>query len=91
MSRIANLSPKFRPPRPSLDNGRVQRRVRRAFITTDKPVLSTSQIVEFLAPAPIDTMRGVLSVASVSATASGGSTVRYTKLAPDRFKGFWKD
>jgi hypothetical protein len=52
MSRIANLSPKFRPPRPSLDNGRVQRRVRRAFIATGKPVLSTSQIVEWSHPRP---------------------------------------
>ena len=43
---------KFRPPRPSLDNGRVQRRVRRAFIATDKPVLSTSQIVEWSHPRP---------------------------------------
>jgi hypothetical protein len=72
MAHVCNLSPLHRSPTPSLDRGPVQRRVRRAFIATDKPVLSTSQIVEWshiLAPAPIGTMRGVLSVASVSATA----------------------
>ena len=52
MACIANLSPKFRPPQPSLNNGPVQRRVRRAFIVTGKPVLSTSQIVEWSHPRP---------------------------------------
>jgi hypothetical protein len=46
------MSPLHRPPTPSLDNGPVQRRVRRAFIATDKPVLSTSQIVEWTHPRP---------------------------------------
>jgi len=41
-----------RPPTPSLDRGPVQRRVRRAFIATGKPVLSTSQIVEWSHPRP---------------------------------------
>jgi len=52
MARVGNLSPLHRPPTPSLDRGPVQRRVRRAFIAMDKPVLSTSQIVEWTHPRP---------------------------------------
>jgi hypothetical protein len=52
MAHVCNLSPLHRPPTPSLDNGPVQRGVRRAFIATDKPVLSTSQIVEWTHPRP---------------------------------------
>jgi hypothetical protein len=52
MAHVYNLSPSHRPPQPSLNNGPVQRRVRRAFIATDKPVLSTSQIVEWSHPRP---------------------------------------
>jgi hypothetical protein len=44
--------PLHRPPTPSLDRGPVQRRVRRALIATGKPVLSTSQIVEWSHPGP---------------------------------------
>jgi hypothetical protein len=49
---VRNFSPKFRPTQPSLDNGPVQRRVRRTFIATGKPVLSTSEIVEWSHPHP---------------------------------------
>ena len=75
MTHVCNLSPLHRPPTPSLDNGPVQRRVRRAFIATNKPVLSTSQSSSghILAPGPIGTMRGVLSVASVSAIANASA------------------
>jgi hypothetical protein len=52
MGRIRNLSPSHRPPQPSLDRGPIQRRARRAFIATDKPVLSTSQIVACTHPRP---------------------------------------
>ena len=52
MAHVCNLSPLHRPPTPSLDRGPVQRRVRRAFIATGKPVLSTSQIVEWTHPRP---------------------------------------
>jgi len=52
MGHVCNLSPLHRPPTPSLDRGPVQRRVRRAFIAMDKPVLSTSQIVEWTHPRP---------------------------------------
>jgi hypothetical protein len=44
MACIANLSPSYRPPQPSLNNGPVQRRVRRAFVATGQSVLSTTQI-----------------------------------------------
>jgi hypothetical protein len=52
MADVCNLSPLHRPPTPSLDRGPVQRRVCRAFIAMDKPVLSTSQIVEWTHPRP---------------------------------------
>jgi hypothetical protein len=38
----ARLSPSHRPPQPSLNNGPVQRRVRRAFVATGQSVLLTS-------------------------------------------------
>jgi hypothetical protein len=53
MAHVCNLSPLHRPPTSSLDRGPVQRRVRRAFIATGKPVLSTSQIVEWSHPRPV--------------------------------------
>jgi hypothetical protein len=49
---MRNLSPPTRPPTPSLDRGPIQVRVRRAFIGTGEPVLSTSQIVEWSHPRP---------------------------------------
>ena len=52
MAHVCNLSPLHRPPTPSLDNGPVKHRVRREFIATGKPVLSTSQIVEWTHPRP---------------------------------------
>jgi hypothetical protein len=52
MACIANLSPSHRPPQPSLNNGPVQHRVRRAFVATGQSVLSTSQIVEWTHPRP---------------------------------------
>ena len=69
MAHVCNLSPLHHPPTPSLDRGPVQRRVRRAFIATGKPCYrqARSSSGHILAPAPIG-MRGVLSVASVSAT-----------------------
>src|SRR5262249_25505118 len=35
------------PPQPSLNNGPVQRRVRRAFVATGQSVLSTTQIMDW--------------------------------------------
>jgi hypothetical protein len=45
MAYVCNLSPSDRPPQPSLNNGPVQRRVRRAFVATGQSVLSTTQII----------------------------------------------
>jgi hypothetical protein len=45
MAYVCNLSPSHRPPQPSLNNGPVQRRVRRAFVATGQSVLSTTQII----------------------------------------------
>jgi hypothetical protein len=72
MACIANLSPSHRPPQPSLNNGSVQRQVRRAFTATGQPVLSTTQIMDWSHPRPGTNrhMRAGLSVASASATAS---------------------
>jgi hypothetical protein len=50
MSCIANLSPKFRPPTPSLDRGPVQRRARRAFVATGLIMMTTPQIAEWTHP-----------------------------------------
>ena len=70
MAHVCNLSPLHRPPTPSLDCGPVQRRVRRAFMAADKPVLSTSQIVEWLHPRPgTDRHHARRSVRRVAATA----------------------
>jgi hypothetical protein len=52
MACIANLSPSHRPPQPSLNNGPVQRRVRRAFVATGQSVLSTAQIMDWSHPRP---------------------------------------
>jgi hypothetical protein len=52
MAYSSNLSAKFRPPRPSLNNGRVQRRIRRAYIATGKLVLSTSELLCWTHPRP---------------------------------------
>jgi hypothetical protein len=45
---VSNLSPWHRPPRPSLNNGKVQRAVRRGFIV--KAVLSTTELLEWTHP-----------------------------------------
>jgi hypothetical protein len=50
MACIGNLSPWHRPPCPSLNNGPIQRRLRRAFIATGKAVLSTSQLMQWTHP-----------------------------------------
>jgi hypothetical protein len=49
MAYVCNLSPSHRPPQPSLNNGPVQRRVRRAFVATG---LSTNQIMDWSHPRP---------------------------------------
>src|SRR5512133_512221 len=53
MACIANLSPSHRPPQPSLNNGPVQRRLRRAFVATGQSVLSTTQIMDWSHPRPV--------------------------------------
>ena len=53
MHRSGNLSPWHRPPKPSLDNGPIQRRVRRAFIGSGFAVMSTTQIAAPTVPAAI--------------------------------------
>jgi hypothetical protein len=40
MARVYNLSPSHRPPQPSLNNGRVQKRIRRAYVATGLRVMS---------------------------------------------------
>jgi hypothetical protein len=45
MVHISNLSPWHRPPRPSLNRGKVQKAVRRAFAATGKAVLSTKELL----------------------------------------------
>jgi hypothetical protein len=52
MGHVCNLSPSHRPPQPSLNNGPVQRRVRRAFVATGQSVLSTTQIMDWSHPRP---------------------------------------
>src|SRR6266550_8483520 len=52
MAYVCNLSPSHRPPQPSLKNGPVQRRVRRAFVATGQSVLSTTQIMDWSHPRP---------------------------------------
>ena len=87
MAYVCNLSPLHRPPTPSLDNGPVQRRVRRAFIATTSRCYrqARSSSGHILAPAPIGTMRGVLSVASVSAIANASAAA--TAVAAGRSCG----
>jgi hypothetical protein len=45
-----NLS--ARPQQPALDNGKVQRRIRRAYVATGKPALTTSELMRWNASAP---------------------------------------
>ena len=52
MGHVCNLSPSHRPPQPSLNNGPVQRRLRRAFVATGQSVLSTTQIMDWSHPRP---------------------------------------
>jgi hypothetical protein len=52
MARARNLSPPHRPPQPALDSGRVQKRIRRAYVATGKLVLSTSQLMRWTHPRP---------------------------------------
>ena len=67
-----NLSPLHRPPQPALDSGRVQKRIRRAYVATGKPVLSTSELMRgrIRALAGIDTIIAELFVALLNAIAS---------------------
>src|SRR5262245_62643999 len=43
-------SPLNRPPQPALDRGRVQKRIRRAYVATGKLVLSTSELMRWTHP-----------------------------------------
>ena len=52
MARTCNLSPLHRPPQPALDSGRVQKRIRRAYVATGKLVLSTSELMRWTHPRP---------------------------------------
>jgi hypothetical protein len=45
-----NLS--ARPPQPALNNGKVQRRIRRAYAALGKPVLTTSELMRWTHPRP---------------------------------------
>jgi hypothetical protein len=48
MRSTANLSPKFRPPTPSLNRGPIQVRARRAFIGSGLEVMSTPEIAAWV-------------------------------------------
>ena len=50
MAPAGNLSPLNRPPQPALDSGRVQKRIRRAYVATGKLVLSTSELMRWTHP-----------------------------------------
>src|SRR5262249_39012267 len=50
MAPARNLSPLNRPPQPALDSGRVQKRIRRAYVATGKLVLSTSELMGWTHP-----------------------------------------
>src|SRR5215510_9815551 len=50
MAPARNLSPLNRPPQPALDRGRVQKRIRRAYVATGKLVLSTSELMRWTHP-----------------------------------------
>jgi hypothetical protein len=52
MPKTSNLSPSHRPSWPSLNNGPIQRRVRRAFLGTGSVLLSTSQLLAWTYPRP---------------------------------------
>jgi hypothetical protein len=52
MPKNRNVSPWQRISRPSLNNGPIQRRVRRAFLGTGSRLLSTSQLLEWTHPRP---------------------------------------
>jgi His Kinase A (phospho-acceptor) domain/GAF domain len=52
MARVYNLSPSHRPPQPSLDNGRVQKRIRRAYVATGLTVMSTTELMHWTHPRP---------------------------------------
>jgi len=52
MARTCNLSPLHRPPQPALDSGRVQKRIRRAYVATGKLVLSTNELMRWTHPRP---------------------------------------
>jgi hypothetical protein len=52
MARNRNLSPLRRPSQPALDSGRVQPRIRRAYVATGKLVLSTSELMRWTHPRP---------------------------------------
>jgi hypothetical protein len=52
MAHVNNLKPWHRPPTPSLDNGPIQQRARRAFFGSGKQVLSTSEIMQWTHPRP---------------------------------------
>ena len=75
MAQVCNLSPLHRPPTPSLDRGPVQRRVRRAFIATGKPVLSTSQIVEWSHPSQRGAWHVVLAARGAAIIDESGDAV----------------
>jgi hypothetical protein len=47
MARVYNLSPSHRPPQPSLDNGRVQKRFGRAYVATGLTVMSTTELMRW--------------------------------------------
>jgi hypothetical protein len=49
---MRNRSPPIRPPQPALDNGRVQRRIRRAYIATGLAVMSTAELLCWTHPRP---------------------------------------
>ena len=50
MAPARNLSPLNRPPQPAFDSGRVQKRIRRAYVATGKLVLSTSELMRWTHP-----------------------------------------
>src|SRR5262245_18439302 len=52
MAPDGNLSPLNRPSQPALNSGRVQKRIRRAYVATGKLVLSTSGLMRWTHPRP---------------------------------------
>jgi hypothetical protein len=50
MAHVSNLDPSRRPPRPSLNNGPIQRRARRAFLGSGMEVMTTPQIARWTHP-----------------------------------------